>query len=62
MKPRNFPGRKNQRRAEALERMVWANKTNVIKDEGSIWDNTFKKIIDQKEAEVIRTKKNRMSN
>jgi len=49
MKPKNFPGRKNIRRINAISRM---KVKYYIKQ-------TQAKIIDQEEAEAIRTKKHR---
>jgi hypothetical protein len=59
MKPRNFPGRKNQRRIEALERM----KINFAKG-GVFADKTAKYAIEHLEAIIAKpfqthTKKSR---
>ena len=49
MKPKNFPGRKNIRRINAISRMKIKHHI----------EQTQAKIINQEEAEAIRTKKYR---
>lgn len=57
MKPKNFPGRKNQRRIAALSRITGCQKnhSNVTTIE-----NTKAKIVDSTVALTIHTKKNRL--
>ncbi len=65
MKPMNFPGRKDQRRREAIERMVKASKRRLdtFSDVGriekltTIINNTAAKL--KPDAHLIRTKKGR---
>lgn len=51
MKPKNFPGRKNMRRIEAVERMKGNKKLSEAVE------NTTTKIVDRGAALAIETKK-----
>lgn len=53
MKPKNFPGRKNFRRVEAIERGF------NTKAGRKALENAQKKLLPQVEAEAIRSKKKR---
>lgn len=57
MKPKNFPGRKNNRRISALARL----KAKVsLKDADKVhMDVLTKRILDKNEARRVRTKKDR---
>lgn len=57
MKPMNFPGRKNRRRIEAVQRLY--KKSTLKESVGVIIDNTNAKIVDQGGAENLQTKINR---
>lgn len=56
MKPRNFPGKKNMRRIEAVERMKGNKKLSEAVE------NTVAKIVDQSAALATETKKWRGGN
>lgn len=57
MKPKNFPGRKNQRRKVALgKKRVAISGTNSQDEEIAILES---RIIDPEQARAIRTKKRR---
>lgn len=56
MKPKNFPGRKNQRRIDALKRMSGCKKAH---DNVSTIENTEAKIVDPAIAITIQTKKHK---
>ena len=60
MKPKNFPARKNQRREDVLDRLLFNidGATEQHKEEIVILS---RKVIDQDEARAIRTKKYRGS-
>ena len=58
MKPKNFPGRKNKRRKDALARMSIGT-PEISYGCLSTFERTNSKIMDDTEARNIRTKKRR---
>ena len=57
MKPANFPARKNQRRIEAVGRMI--SRSAPSPNDSGAGPNTVEKIMGHDEARAIRTKKRR---
>jgi len=60
MKPKNFPGRKNQRRKDAVANIDWNYSGREMPyNIKSIREQTLSKIISDEDALRIRTKKHR---